>query len=219
MTVIEADGINTKPMVVDSLRIFAGQRYSVVVDANMKGGNFWIRAEQHSGVDGGPRGFDNGMNSAILRYEGSPKTDPTTSQAKSIMPLKESDLEPLENPGAPGKHQIGGADVNINLELALSADGNQFLINNATFNPPSYPVLLQILSGAKKATELLPKGDVYILPRNKVIEISIPAHGAPGGPVSISCCAFPPAAQTYFFTASFPLPRSKPFAKLQQECI
>jgi iron transport multicopper oxidase len=29
MTVIEADGINTVPLVVDSIEIFAGQRYSV----------------------------------------------------------------------------------------------------------------------------------------------------------------------------------------------
>lgn len=31
MTVIEADGVNTKPLTVDSIQIFAGQRYSFVV--------------------------------------------------------------------------------------------------------------------------------------------------------------------------------------------
>ncbi len=31
MTVIEADGVNHRPLVVDSIDIFAGQRYSFVV--------------------------------------------------------------------------------------------------------------------------------------------------------------------------------------------
>lgn len=31
LTIIEADGENTKPLIVDALQIFAGQRYSVVV--------------------------------------------------------------------------------------------------------------------------------------------------------------------------------------------
>ena len=34
MTVIEVDGVSHQPLTVDSLTIFAGQRYSVVVEAN-----------------------------------------------------------------------------------------------------------------------------------------------------------------------------------------
>ena len=40
MTVIEADGVETEPVVVDSLVIFAGQRYSVVVEANQPVANY-----------------------------------------------------------------------------------------------------------------------------------------------------------------------------------
>lgn len=40
MTVIEADGVETKPVTVDQLTIFAGQRYSVVVTADQKVGNY-----------------------------------------------------------------------------------------------------------------------------------------------------------------------------------
>lgn len=54
--------------------------------------------------------------------------------------------------------------------------------------PPTVPVLLQILSGAKSASELLPTGSVYGLDPNKSVELTIPA-GAVGGPVSIPCCA------------------------------
>lgn len=44
------------------------------------------------------------------------------------------------------------------------------------------PVLLQILSGAKRAQDLMPKGSVIALPKNAVIELVIPPGGAVGGP-------------------------------------
>ena len=40
LTVIEADGQNTDPLTVNSLTIFAGQRYSVVVEANQPVANY-----------------------------------------------------------------------------------------------------------------------------------------------------------------------------------
>ena len=58
-----------------------------------------------------------------------------------------------------------------------------FFINNHTFTPPKVPVLLQILSGAHTAQELMPEGSVIPLPINKSIEINFPnGNGAPGGP-------------------------------------
>jgi iron transport multicopper oxidase len=63
------------------------------------------------------------------------------------------------------------------------AAGTAFQVNNASFGPPSVPVLLQILSGAKKASDLLPAGSIYGLKPNKSVELTIPG-GAVGGPVS-----------------------------------
>lgn len=40
MTIIEVDGVETKPHTVDSLTIFAAQRYSVIVKANQPIGNY-----------------------------------------------------------------------------------------------------------------------------------------------------------------------------------
>jgi iron transport multicopper oxidase len=40
MTIIEADGISTQPLVVDQIQIFAGQRYSFVLNANQAVGNY-----------------------------------------------------------------------------------------------------------------------------------------------------------------------------------
>jgi iron transport multicopper oxidase len=191
MTIIEADGINVQPLIVDSIRIYAGQRYSFVLDARQKHGNYWIRAAQHSGLDGGPTGFGGGINSAILRYAGSPKVDPTSTYKRSVMPLVETGLHPLENPGSPGRPHAGGADVELVLNMVSTADDLGYLINNVKYESPSVPVLLQILSGARrKPSDLLPMGSVYNLPPNKTVEVSLPAYGAKGGPVSILSMLF-----------------------------
>ncbi|KAF8839370.1 laccase [Paxillus ammoniavirescens] len=181
MTVIETDGIETEPVVVDSLPVFAGQRYSVVVTANQTVGNYWIRAlSNHPNQT-----FDGGQSSAILRYKGAPVQDPTTSHGPYVQTYNESDIHPLVDPGAPGVPEPGKADVNINLIPGLV--NGSYTINGVPFIDPPMPVLLQILSGARHPSQLLPNGSVYELPSGKVIELSIPATelspgGALGGP-------------------------------------
>ena len=63
-------------------------------------------------------------------------------------------------------------------------DGS-FTVNGASFQPPSVPVLLQILSGVQNASDLLPSGSIYGLDKNKSVELTIPAL-ALAGPVSRS---------------------------------
>lgn len=177
MTIIESDGVNTQPVDVDSLQIFAGQRYSFVLQADQPIGNYWIRANPNSGSTG----FEGSLNSAILRYQNAPNVDPTTNQTTSTRPLSESSLVPLQNAGAPGRPVPSGADVNINLAMSFDPSTFDLKINGVKFQPPSVPVLLQIISGAQSAQDLLPSGSVYTLPANKVIEISLPGM-AVGGP-------------------------------------
>ncbi|EIN05369.1 laccase 1 [Punctularia strigosozonata HHB-11173 SS5] len=185
-TIIEADGINTQPLVVDQLQIFAAQRYSLVLSADQPVDNYWIRADPSNGP---PTGFDGGINSAILRYVGANETEPTTPQDTAKAPLVETDLVPLDKPGVTGDastHCVDCADVNINMKLDFNLN-NDFLfdINGVSFVPPTVPVLLQILSGAQDATSLLPNGSVYSLPKNSSIQISLPAGTtapAAGGP-------------------------------------
>jgi hypothetical protein len=62
--------------------------------------------------------------------------------------------------------------------------GTAFAVNGVSFEAPSVPVLLQILSGAKNASDLLPSGSIYGLELNKSVELTIPG-GAVGGPVSV----------------------------------
>ena len=181
-TIIEADGVPTSPLVVDSIQIYAGQRYSFILIANQTVENYWIRANPNIGNTG----FVAGINSAILRYVGAPvDTEPNTTQTDSN-PLLEQNLHPLNPPlvTVPGLPQAGGADVSINLDISFNTTSFLFEVNNASFVPPTAPVLLQILSGARTAQELLPSGDLFVLPSNKVIEVSIPGGGGVGSPVS-----------------------------------
>lgn len=176
MTIIEVDSVNVQPLVVDSIQIFAGQRYSFILNTNQAVANYWVRALPNVGT----QGFTGGVNSAILRYWGAPVADPTTTSSLSN-PLVETNLHPLSNPGAPGVATPGAADVNINLDIEFLFSTLHFTVNGATFDPPTLPVLLQILSGVHTAQDLLPSGSVYVLPPNKVIELSIPG-GSIGSP-------------------------------------
>ncbi|KAJ7642016.1 laccase [Roridomyces roridus] len=176
MAIIEADGVSHAAAPGDSFEIFAGQRYSFVLNADQEIDNYWIRANPSTGIPG----FEGGINSAILRYVGAPDAEPTTTDTSSN-PILETDLHSLTGTPVPGLPFPGGADVNINLQITLDRANGLFEVNNAPFIEPTAPVLLQILSGAQTAQDLLPPGTVYGLPPNKVIEISIPG-GSVGAP-------------------------------------
>jgi iron transport multicopper oxidase len=177
MTIIEVDSVNVTPLNVDSIQIFAGQRYSFILNANRPTANYWIRANPNVGTTG----FAGGVNSAILRYIGAPNADPVSTQVPNSAPLLETNLHPLTNPAAPGIAGLGNADVKINLDVLFDFTSLKFKVNGATFDEPNVPVLLQILSGANTPQSLLPAGSVYVLPSNKVIEISMPG-GSTGSP-------------------------------------
>ncbi|EIN06348.1 laccase [Punctularia strigosozonata HHB-11173 SS5] len=182
MTVIEADGNSVNPVTVGSLQIFPGQRYSFVLTANQPVDNYWIRAQPNVAMDSS---FNNGLNSAILRYAGANNAEPTQAHPSPGIPLLETNLHPTQNPAAP-QNSHGEADVVINLNFLFNATSGHFTVNGASFLPvrPFVPVLLQILSGAKTAQQLLPPGSVMPLPRNKVIQVSMPGKNvfAAGGP-------------------------------------
>jgi len=182
MSVIEADGTNVRPLQVDSLEIFAGQRYSVVLAANRAIGNYWIRALPNLGNPNTT--YENFTNVAILHYLGAPNGNPSSDSNANIpgsqLPLVETNLHPLVATPVPGDPTPGGADTNILLNVTLSDDFTQFLVNGVAFESPTVPVLLQILNGAN-ASELVPGGSIYPLGQNQSVEISIPA-GVAGGP-------------------------------------
>ncbi|KAG2035352.1 Cupredoxin [Suillus americanus] len=169
------DGQLTEPLEVDQLQIYAGQRYSVVLVADQPTDNYWVRNLPNTAN----ASFVGGTNSAILRYTGAPLTEPTTVNTTSTNPLVETNLHALTNPVAPGIPEYGAADINLNLQVS-AVDGN-FYVNNVSFAAPTVPVLLQILSGAQDATQLMPNDSVIILEANKVVELTLSTTGL-GGP-------------------------------------
>ncbi|KAF8485135.1 multicopper oxidase-domain-containing protein, partial [Russula ochroleuca] len=88
MTIIEAEGTNVQPLDVDEIQIFAGQRYSFVLNANQPVNNYWIRGLPNRANNT----IDNGINSAILRYAGASDSDSTTPDTSGKLPLVETNL-------------------------------------------------------------------------------------------------------------------------------
>ncbi|KAF6746309.1 laccase LCC3-2 [Ephemerocybe angulata] len=169
LTVIEADGQLVKPLVVDSIRIFAGQRYSFVLHANQSVSNYWIRAQPSTGFGRLPDTTEGGLNSAILRYAGAPDEDPKSIEVPSKLPLREPNLHPLLNPAPPGS-------PTFEMTLAIGFNGTKWSMNNVTWDAPvKNPILLQILTGAANASALLPKGSIYDIPRGATVELTVVA--------------------------------------------
>ncbi|KAF8146303.1 laccase [Mycena galopus ATCC 62051] len=175
LNIIEVDSGATQPLLVDSIEIYPGQRYSFVLIATQEVSNYWIRACPLQ--NGMYQGFANGTNSAILRYAGAATQEPksTTSTPVSKYPLVETALHPLVPTEVPGTHAPGAADVNLQFNITFNASiGRRTPIRQR----PSYCRFSQ--ERTHTAQELIPKGSLYELPRNKTIEISIP--GAPVPP-------------------------------------
>ena len=75
------------------------------------------------------------------------------------------------------------------------------MVNGTSFEAPSVPVLLQIMSGAKQPSDLLPKGSIYGLEPNKSVELVIPGGvlGGPVSPIHSTCCTL-----SHDYTSSIP---------------
>ncbi|KIJ21226.1 laccase [Paxillus involutus ATCC 200175] len=174
-TIIEADGQAMLPHTIDSLPVFVGQRYSIILEANQPVDNYWIRALPGSY----PSNFTNGLNSAILRYSGAPEAEPANRTQPAPNVLNEVDLHARDNAVVPGLPYPGGADVNINLVGTMDNTTLEFFMNGFAYHPPDIPTLMQILSGARGIADLAAQGSVYTLPPNKVIEISFPTEFLP----------------------------------------
>ncbi|EUC56627.1 oxidorectuctase, putative [Rhizoctonia solani AG-3 Rhs1AP] len=175
LTVIEADGIPHEPLVVDSFQIYAGQRYSVIVETNQTAANYWIRAPMTVAGAGTNANLDPTNVFAVLHYNGAPNAEPTTEQGTAIgTALVEENLHALINPGAPGGS--APADVSLNLAIGRSTvDGIlRFTFNNIKYEAPSLPTLLKILANnASTNADFGTNEHTLVLPHNKVIELNI----------------------------------------------
>ncbi|KAG1849287.1 laccase [Suillus subalutaceus] len=169
LTIIEVDGHYVKPLIVDSIQIYTGQRYSFILETDQTVDNYWVHANPDLGTNA----------TAILRYAGSPNADPKNRTTLNSVALNETNLHPLSPVSS---RLLGEPDVKLDLVLGSNKTTFTFSINGVQYTPPSVPVLLQILSGAMTAADLAPNGTVYVLPRNKVIEITFNTNISSGDP-------------------------------------
>ncbi|KAB5593772.1 Laccase [Ceratobasidium theobromae] len=176
LTIIEADGIAHRPVVVNSLDIHPGERYSIILNANQTVKNYWIRAPLNA--QGSSSTLDPELVKAVLRYQGAPESDPTTSKSSGTK-LDQNSLKPVENPGAPGGSNP--ADVVIDLAYGgVSGGKTGWQVNGSQYKSPSLPTLLKILSNnATTNADFAPSENTIVLPFNKVIELKI--HGSSQG--------------------------------------
>jgi hypothetical protein len=73
MTIIESDGYPVQPTIVDAFIINPGERYDFTIVANQSVRNFWIRGKTLEVTR-------TSVAEAVLRYDGAPEEDPTTTQ-------------------------------------------------------------------------------------------------------------------------------------------
>ncbi|KAI0321789.1 laccase 6 [Amylostereum chailletii] len=176
-SVMELDGTEHDPVPVQNVDVYAAQRVSVILEANQTVDNYWIRAPPTGGA-GGPTGNPNlnvNLTKAILRYKGAPEVEPTTVNVPGVK-LNDADMHPIAQVG-PGNLGTGPPDVAITLNIS-QPNPPFFDINNVSYVSPTVPVLLQILSGAKDPADFFPSENLFVLPPNKLIEVSIPGTGA-----------------------------------------
>ncbi|GJJ70067.1 iron transport multicopper oxidase [Entomortierella parvispora] len=78
LQVIEVDGTDINPILVDSLPINTGQRYSVILTTNQEPKNYWMRAEMGMAcLPNTPTNLDP-IVLAEIRYQGGGKGEPTS---------------------------------------------------------------------------------------------------------------------------------------------
>ncbi|KAG9310885.1 laccase [Chiua virens] len=175
MMVIEVDGESVEPYTVDSIQIFAGQRYSFILNANQSINNYWMRAIPSPGEGM----VINSTHNAILRYTGAPNVDPQTTNVTTTTYLNETLLRSFAEPNP--RLLQPEADVMLNVVLGKDDSNYNFLINGMQYVSPTVPVLLQIMNRELR-WEIDPTQSIYLLPRNKTVELTFHVDGTGGRP-------------------------------------
>ncbi|KAJ7577399.1 laccase 3 [Mycena floridula] len=175
LAAMEFDGVEHDPVLVQNVDIYAAQRVSVILNATQPIDNYWIRAPPTGGAPAGNPNFNPNLTLAILRYVGAPAVEPTTVNVPGLK-LDDAQMHPIASEH-PGKLGAGPPDVAYTLNIS-QPNPPFFDINGISYVSPSVPVLLQILSGAGNPEDFLPSDQIFPLPTNKLIEISIPGTGA-----------------------------------------
>ncbi|KAK3090802.1 hypothetical protein FSP39_014772 [Pinctada imbricata] len=94
LIVIASDGNSFDPELVESLNIFAGERYDFVLHTNMSVGNYWIRIRGE-----GDCNVKRAHQHAILRYDGSDMEEPIEGKGYEASYRNGTKLNPWNKKG------------------------------------------------------------------------------------------------------------------------
>ncbi|KAJ3316614.1 hypothetical protein HDU76_001672 [Blyttiomyces sp. JEL0837] len=193
LTVIEVDGINVEPYVVDVLPINIAQRYSVLIHGGDKPiDNYWIRAMilHHSPWTSAddPTGFNETVV-GVLSYSGANATLlPTTTSTitDSSVTLVDTNLVPIPVISPPEFNP--SKDLRFNFRFKFDKIGNdthqkaypslelvsQNITYGTSYSQPKIPTLISM--GANKIsniTNLPSTSNIVSLQKNQIVDIVI----------------------------------------------
>ncbi|PPQ89788.1 hypothetical protein CVT25_008167 [Psilocybe cyanescens] len=118
------DGVNNDPRTVDGFETHAGQRYSVILNANKAVKNYWVITPMELQHSSDNKNLDTENVYGVLHFQGAPAAEPTTKAKNGADDLlKEYQLVPLVNPGAPGGNSP--ATRSIDLSFTWSTVNNE----------------------------------------------------------------------------------------------
>ncbi|KAJ7760329.1 putative laccase 1d precursor [Mycena olivaceomarginata] len=165
--VIELDGVEHDPMPFQNADIYAAQRISIVLNANQTVDNYWIRAPPTGGNPINNPNFNASLTLAILRYVGAPDVEPTTVNVPGAK-LDDALMHPIASEGPETS-----APAQPTMPWCSTSPSRMHLVHLAIA-----ACTLQLLSGASKPTDFLPSEQLFLLPPNSIIDITIPGGGA-----------------------------------------
>ncbi|RLN90182.1 hypothetical protein BBJ28_00026875, partial [Nothophytophthora sp. Chile5] len=187
--VVAANGVSMEPSErMNTLFINVGQRYDIIVEAQESSaifydqddqaltlGSFWMRATAQYGlpwtgrsVDEVPEGF-NAEALAIIDYEGTEATNPTTASWTTIATVHEFDFTPVNSTRLP---EIPDDRVVLAFNMSSEPKG-YFSINGGAYNnfvAPDEPPLYTIASGETTAS-LPASANAYQMDFGKHVEV------------------------------------------------
>lgn len=122
MTVIEADGTEVEPVVVQSLNVMVAQRYSVIIETDQPVGAYAVRAQVLDDMFAYDNPFLVMDQYAIMRYEGVPAAaqpmpnPPNSTLVNVTQSLSTSQLVPITRMDAPASNMTITLVVNFGLD-------------------------------------------------------------------------------------------------------
>ncbi|KAJ3194032.1 hypothetical protein HK101_003633 [Irineochytrium annulatum] len=195
LRVVEVDGIQVEPYVVDEISVNVAQRYSVLVTADQPTKSYWMRATMYHGAPWTSAPDPMGLNATTLAVvDYSPATPnsplPTSKALANPKTLDDMQLIPVERilPPTPGSN-----DVELVFSFDFDAKGDDTYqraypvvrpaltpaspvtipVVNGSYVSPDYPTLMSIAAKKQNVSSLPATSNVVSIPHMAVVQLTI----------------------------------------------